>query len=26
VRRQRQIEECDRIIADELAKLNLPGT
>ncbi|MFT3991499.1 MAG: glutamyl-tRNA reductase [Luteolibacter sp.] len=26
IRRQRQIEECDRIIETELAKLNLPGT
>ncbi|HEY8990557.1 MAG TPA: glutamyl-tRNA reductase [Luteolibacter sp.] len=26
VRRQRQIDECERIIASELAKLNLPGT
>jgi glutamyl-tRNA reductase len=25
-RRQLQIEHCERIIADELAKLNLPGT
>ncbi|BCU79607.1 glutamyl-tRNA reductase [Luteolibacter sp. LG18] len=26
VRRQRQIEECERIIESELAKMNLPGT
>ncbi|MFT4177379.1 MAG: glutamyl-tRNA reductase [Luteolibacter sp.] len=26
IRRQRQIEECDRIIEAELSKLNLPGT
>jgi glutamyl-tRNA reductase len=25
-RRERQIEECERMIQEELAKLNLPGT